>query len=220
MSQVDLHALARPIVRTLVVPAAIYNAASRANLNLMDLTVFGKLRKVASLEDIAVYVALNNSVRVGGQRISTHNLEHVLSLGDGIQAEMDVVVHQLCKNAEVLKLSQSVIQEAAGSFSDTMSIRTSLGAAVQVESSSIKNTLSADKLKREDSTYQLKTSGSNVFVVVSSGFSKYLGAQRGNEEADKFIRDFLTHCSGMFSASEVARHPLFKTFLHSFAVNC
>lgn len=211
MSNIEPSAKAVPVIRTIVVPANIYHAAMRANLHLMDLTVFGKLRSIASLEDIAVYAALNDCLFINGTRIATSSLSDTVSIGDGNETEFVYVFGQMAKTEEIIKLTESIVGQAYDPFPvNQPSVKA-------VDDRSLRNTLGENLTIHQDSTYQLKTSGSNVFVVVDHGFDKYIGPDSSKVESDKFIRNFLKHCSELYRSYEVARHPLFKTFLHSLA---
>lgn len=210
-------AIARPAIRTIVVPSALYDACIRANLHLMDLTVFDKLRKIASLEDIAVFAALNDKLRVGGERIASSNLADIVTLGSGNAIEMRAVFEKMAKTNEIEERAISSIDDLPDPFSEMLRLRVNPAAAKAVPDKSMKNTLGGPLAPNEDLPYQLKTSGSNVFIVVGEGFNKYIGASIKKEESKTFVRDFLKLCTGLFSPSEVARHPLFKSFLYSLA---
>lgn len=217
MSHTEPPAKATPVIQTIVVPDKIYHAAIRANLNLMDLTVFGKLRQIASFEDIALFAALNDTLAIGSSFIATNILKNVVSLGDGNETEFNAVFDRMAKTEEIMRLAQSSIEPVNDTFGQMLAMQNNFGDAVTVDSKSLRNTLGSPLDQNEDSTYQLKTSGSNVFVVVSNGFNKYVGAQRNKEASNLFIKSFLTLCARQFNPPEVARHPLFKPFLHSIA---
>lgn len=217
MSQIEAPAIATAVIRTIVVPASLYHAVTRANMSLMDLLVFGKLRKVASIEDVATFAALNDNLFINGHSISTCKLKDAVSLGDGNRAEFAAIFGAMASNPEITKLALQAIEEVADPFSYMLAMQVAPGAAVTVPDRSLANTQGTSLTRAADSTYQLKTSGSNVFVVVGNGFSKYVGATRNKEASDLFIREFLKLCTRLYSPQQVARHPLFKTFLHSLA---
>lgn len=218
MKYAEPPAIAKPKIRSIVVPSDIYEAVTSSGGSLMDLTVFGKLRKYASLEQIAAYVYLNDNLVVNGCRVSTDALRDVVTLGDGSNAEMSAVFHSMAKSDEIIKQAQLGLQEFSNEFSNLLAQRHGYGTARTVSDTSMKNTLGSALTASNDLPYQLKTSGSNVFVVVGSGFDKYVGTAHDKKDAEKFIRAFLESCNGLFSPSEIARHPLFKTFLLSLAV--
>lgn len=218
MSHFEPPAIARPKIRTIVVPSSLYAAMVRANLNLMDLTVFGKLRKIASLEQIAVYAALNDTTVIAGSKLATSSLREILSLGDGSGAEMDGVLDRMMHTQEIRELAKSALEDLPPAFASQLALKLNPGAAKPVKDTSMKNTLGGPLAADGDLPYQLKTSGSNVFVVVGPGFDKYVGATQDKKESRAFVRDFLELCDELFSSGEVARHPLFKTFLYSLAV--
>lgn len=214
----EAPAKAPVVIRSIVVPAALYHAATVANLNLMDLTVFGKLRKIASLEDIAGYAALNDLLMVNNTKVATSNLVDVVTLGEGNAAEFQAVFGYMKNSEEIFRLAVSYIEPVSDPFKDMLALGQNRALAVPVPNRSMRNTLGAVLTDEQDSTYQLKTSGSNVFVVTGNGFNKYVGASSESGCPDSFVKAFLQHCSGLYSPPEVARHPLFKTFLHSLAV--
>lgn len=217
LSVIDPPAIARPVINTIVVPSSLYNAMVRSGLHLMDLTIYSKLRKIASLEEIAVYAALNETLSVGGQRLSTASLSSIISRGDGNQVEMDAVFSRMANTDEIRKLAINSIEVYADPFEQMLKLKVNPSAAVTVQDTSLKNTLGSPLTASADLPYQLKTSGSNVFIVVGSGFNKYVGAPLSTEGPKQFVRSFLELCTDMFSASEVARHPLFKSFLYTLA---
>lgn len=217
MSHIEAPAEAKPIIRSFVVQASLYNALTRANMSLMDLLVFGKLRQVASIEDVATFAALNDNLFVGSNPISNCKLIDAVSLGDGNRSEYSAIFGAMAKNAEIVKLAHQAIDEVADPFGQMLALQVSPGTAVTVPDRSLANTMGSSLAAPVDSTYQLKTSGSNVFVVVGNGFNKYVGATRNKEVSDNFIREFLKLCTRLYSPQQVARHPLFKTFLHSLA---
>lgn len=217
MSQIEPPALAQPIIRSVVVQASLYHAATRANMSLMDLLVFDKLRKIASIEDAAVFSALNDNLFIGSSPISTCKLKDVASIGGGNPIEFNAVFGNMASNSEIVKLALNSIEPTGDPFASMLALQVSPGSAVPVPDRTMANTQGSSLPPVQDSTYQLKTSGSNVFVVVGNGFSKYVGATRNKEASDIFIRDFLKLCTRLYSPQQVARHPLFKTFLHSFA---
>lgn len=217
MSSNESPAIAYPAIRTIVVPSMIYEACIRANLHLMDLTVFDKLRKIASLEDIAVFAALNDKLHVGGERIASSNLADIVTLGSGNAIEMQAVFDKMAKTKEIENRAMNSIDELADPFSEMLRLKVNPAVTKAVPDKSMKNTLGSPLTPNEDLPYQLKTSGSNVFIVVGNGFNKYIGAPIVKEESKTFVRDFLKLCTGLFSPSEVARHPLFKSFLYSLA---
>lgn len=217
MSNIEPLARAIPVIRSVVVPSQLYFAASRSNLSLMDLLVFGKISKIASPEDIAVFAAMNDSSFINGTRIATHSLKDSMSLGDGNQIQFRAVFDVLAKSAEITNLVKASLTPLASPFKDMLSLPASQGIAKPVEDTSIGNTLGANLTSAEDSVYQLKTSGSNVFVVAGNGFDKYIGTGCVKECADSFVKHFMKHASELYGSAEVARHPLFKTFLHSLA---
>lgn len=213
MSQ-DSH-LNKPklMIRTIVVPATIYAAATRANSHLMDLTIFGKLRNFCSLEDIAVYCALNNHLTINGTPISTSQMKDIMTIGDGNQAEYNGIINNMSKTDEIRKLAMASIESFAAPMSSMLALTSSAGTATVVSDTSVKNTLTNITPVNQVLPYQLKTSGSNVFVVVGTGFDKYVGARSERSLTKNFVQDFLKLCDGLYSPSEVARHPLFKSFL-------
>lgn len=185
----------------------------------MDLTVFGKLRKIASLEGIATFAALNDNLYIAGVPISNSKLSNIVSLGDGSKVEYSSVFGRMANTEEIIKLAISSIEPVENAFASMLSIQTNNGNAVTVDNGSLKNTLGTNLAADKDSVYQLKTSGSNVFVVAGNGFSKYVGAQRNKDLSNEFVSDFFKLCTRQFNPPEVARHPLFKTFLHSLSVS-
>lgn len=217
MSNVEPPAIARPVIRTIVVPASLYSSMISNGLHLMDLTVYDKLRKAASLEDVAVFAALNDSLVVGGQRLATANLENIMTLGSGNAQEMYAVLGLMSKTEEILKLAINSIEPHADPFEEMLRLRTAPGISVPVKDSSLKNTIGGPLAPSVDLPYQLKTSGSNVFIVVGPGFNKYVGAPLSMDGPKAFVRDFLEVCTELFSSVEVARHPLFKSFLYTLA---
>lgn len=201
------------MIRTIVVPATIYAAATRANSHLMDLTIFGKLRNFCSLEDIAVYCALNNHLTINGTPISTSQMKDIMTIGDGNQAEYNGIINNMSKTDEIKKLAMASIESFAAPMSSMLALTSSAGTATVVSDTSVKNTLTNITPVNQVLPYQLKTSGSNVFVVVGTGFDKYVGARSERSLTKTFVQDFLKLCDGLYSPSEVARHPLFKSFL-------
>jgi hypothetical protein len=201
------------MIRSIVVPANIYAAATRANSHLMDLTVFGKLRSFCSLEDIAVYCALNNHLTVNGTPIASSQMKNIMTIGDGNQAEFNGIINNMSKTEEIKKLAMAGIESFAAPMSSMLALASNSGTAEVVKDTSVKNTLTNIKPVNQVLPYQLKTSGSNVFVVVGTGFDKYVGARSERTLTKTFVQDFLKLCDGLYSPSEVARHPLFKSFL-------
>lgn len=210
--------MALPVIRSIVVPSELYHAAQRANFSLMDLTVFCKLRQITSLEDIAVFAVLNQWLCVGHTQVATSPLQAIMNHDGANSAEWNSVFGYMTQSEEIFKLAQASIEPVGGSFAELLELKLSEGVARPVPNKSLANTMGTITAPDEYSTYQLKTSGSNVFVVVGPGFSKYVGAHCKNEHSSDFIRAFLLHCGGLYGPTEVARHPLFKTFLHSLAV--
>lgn len=217
MSNIEPPAIARPTIRTVVVPSAIQAAASRANLSLMDLLVFGKLRQVASLEDIAVFACLNDWLAVGGCRVATGTLREAMSLGDGSAAEFSAVFDRMVTSDAMKKLAQEAVADYADPFAQLLSLKQNKAVAETVPNAHQATLSRSARDLKGDLPYQLKTSGSNVFVAVGPGFHKYVGVSQVKEESASFVRSFLELCTDLFSSSEVARHPLFKSFLHSLA---
>lgn len=215
MNHNSTTAVARPVIRSVVVPYSLYSAISAANMSMMDLFVFDRLRKIASLEDVAVFAYLNQSLTINDRPIGCQDLKKTVILGSGSKAEFDGVFGKMMHTDEIKQLAKSLIAEKAFPMSNLLAVKPPAGAAVALSAKQ-------SRLQQKptwiggDLAYQLKTSGSNVFVVVGCGFSKYVGASR-SDEAIEFVRDFLQSCTGLFSPSEVARHPLFKFFLLSTA---
>lgn len=213
MSQ-DSHASKPKLtIRSIVVPANVYAASVRANSHLMDLTIFGKLRAFCSLEDIAVYCSLNNHLTVNGTPISSSVMKDIMTIGDGNQAEYNGIINNMSKTDEIKKLAFSSIESFARPLSSMLALTPDTGAATVVSDTSVKSTLTNISPVNQVLPYQLKTSGSNVFVVVGTGFDKYVGANSDKKLTKNFVQDFLKLCDGLYSPSEVARHPLFKSFL-------
>lgn len=187
-------------------------------MSLMDLLVFDKLRKVASIEDVATFAAINDTLFIGSNPISTCKLKDAVSLGSGNPVEFRAIFGAMASYPEIQKLAMSAIDTVADPFASMLALQVAPGSAVTVPDRTLANTQGSSLRREQDSTYQLKTSGSNVFVVVGGGFNKYVGATRNKEASDIFIREFLKLCTRLYSPQQVARHPLFKTFLHSLAV--
>ncbi len=213
MSNDFTPAIARPIIRTVVVPDNIYSASKRSNSHLMDLLIFGKLRKFCSLEDIAVYCAINDHLKIDGVPIASAEMKQIMEIGDGNEAEYDGILNKMSLTDEIKKLSLSIIESYTGAVGSALALSKQSGIATVTPDRSVINTISNGNHGSDLLPYQLKTSGSNVFVVVGTGFDKYVGAHSDKNLSKTFIRDFLELCDGLYSPSEVARHPLFKSFL-------
>lgn len=215
MSNIEPPTIARPVIRTIVVPSFIYSAMADAGMQLMDLTVYDKLRRIASLEDVAVFAAINDTLSVTGQRMSTSPLKDVIDVGAGNRQEMSAVLDVMSKTKEITDLAVNAIEVYADPFEEHLRLKTMPGVATPVKDASLKNNVGGTLTPVNDLPYQLKTSGSNVFIVVGPGFNKYVGAPLSSDNPKAFVRDFLEVCSELYSAVEVARHPLFKSFLYT-----
>lgn len=213
MSHTRTPAIARPMVRSVVVPANIYTAAMRANSHLMDLLIFSKLRQFCSLEDIAVYCALNDHLAIDATPIASVKMKQIMELGGGNETEYTGILNMMSTSQEIKRLAMACIDNYAGPMSSMLALGKSQGTAQVVKDRSVNGSMYDSSDIGGVLPYQLKTSGSNVFVVVGTGFDKYVGAHRDKQSSMNFVEDFLELCDGLHSPSEVARHPLFKFFL-------
>lgn len=217
MTFIEPPAIAKPVISSIVVPRYLFEAAERTGVSLMGMTVFSELRKFASLEDIAILVALNSALAIDAQSIATRPMSAAMTLGSGHPAEMDMVVNRMATSKEIIERAIDTIAAPSPAMMELITKQLQGVSTRDLHDNTMTSTANRAEANSGYLPYQLKTSGSNVFVVVDGGFNKYVGPSVGKEEPLIFVRDFLKLCTDMFSAPEVARHPLFKTFLYTLA---
>lgn len=216
MNNIEPISIANPVINSVVVPQFLHDALSRNNMSLMDTLVYSKLRSISSLEDVAIFICLNDILVTSGEKIASSVMEKTMNRGPSDNNEFNAAI-QLSKTKEIRDLALSVIK--TNSTMDRVFSNKNTGRkTLDIHNNSMNNDSESLKNLESHLPYQLKTSGSNVFVVVSSGFDEYSGVIGKNDDNSMvFIKDFLKLCTDMYSANEVAQLPLFKTFLHSLA---
>lgn len=201
--------------QTVGVPAFLVAALKRANFNLMDLLDYSKLRKIASLEDIAVFASIHNGLTVGGDCVTSLDLCYLLSNKAGAETEFAYCFDRLAPSPEIRDIVANRLSPLPGEHQQLFRMPLDQAVAGVVRNTTLKTSLSGPQGAGRDTAYQLKTSGATVFVVVDHGFSKYVEAKPQSDDAKSFVRDFIQLCDGHFSPAEVAKHPLFESFLTS-----
>lgn len=83
MSRSDYHDF-----KCFVLPSWIHRAAIRNNLNILDLMDYSKVRKVLSLDDLAEWIHVNDSLKIDNCRLSENFIDfHFHSMTEADMAE-------------------------------------------------------------------------------------------------------------------------------------
>lgn len=209
----DPPAIKNPTIKTVVVPESLYASCRRANFHLMDLLSYDKLKKFASMEDIAVFAYLYNNTKIAGVRLTSIDLYYAMDKQASNEREVDMTLCKMSCMPEIEEIAMNSIRPVDSDQEFLFDMGPKAGQSIPVQSrSEIMTKTAIDKLQF-DSPYLLKTSGTTVFVIVGRGFSKYVETTAISAPVGVFVRDFIRSCDELFSSAEVAKHPLFKTFL-------
>lgn len=217
MNNIDPVQIVRPYISTFIVPGFIYQAATKANLNLMDLTVYSKIRQVCSQEDMAAYAYLQDNAQVRGTKISSLPLCILMNRAGANEAEFNLTLDRMSRTEEIKQIVESYLSEPAGEYRHLMNLERPAGVAQVIPNKNFTTVLGNAQNSQSDLPYQLKTDGGNVFIIAGPGFSKYVGTSGTDSTGQAFVRDFIRHCDGLFGPVEVAQHPLFVNFLNFLA---
>lgn len=223
MSNIEPVQIKHPRLSTYVVPLYLYEAVMRANLGIDALTDYDKVRKVASLEDMAAYANTHNNAKVfsiGSLRptkITRLDLYYLLSRSAKSEDELAMTTIKMSKSDEIRKVAESYLSAPTAERAALYDMPSLKGVGRVVPNASPINRLGTPDNPSESLPYQLKTSGSNVFIIVGPGFSTYVETLGRSGQATSFVRHFVKHCNDLFSPAEVAKHPLFANFVSSLA---
>lgn len=218
MNTIDPPQIKRPYISTFIIPSFIVDAARKANINLMELTDYRKLRQVCSLEDIAVFANIHDNARVGIAQMSTLPLSVLMARTGAPEREAEVTLTVMPQTEEIKAVAKSFLGDPIGEHTYMFTLNKPKGVAEVVHNTSPAAVLGNPQQPSPDLPYQLETIDTNVFIIVGPGFSTYVGTSGRGDTAQAFVRDFIKHCSAVFGPVEVAKHPLFVNFLNSLAV--
>lgn len=165
------------------------------------------------MEDIAVYAWLYNNTKVTDVRLTGIDLYFAMNKDGCNEKELEMTLRHMPQSEEIESIALNSIRAIEHDQEFLFDMGPKAGISIPVEGrNEIITQSTVDKLQF-DSPYLLKTSGTTVFVVVGRGFSKYVETTAISAPVEVFVRDFIRSCDELFSSAEVAKHPLFKTFL-------
>lgn len=217
MNNIEPQQIKRPYITTYVIPGFIVDAARKANINLMELTDYRKLRRVCSLEDIATFACVHDNAKVGMVKMSPLSLRYLLKRDGAPEAEFAMTTGPMSETKEIKDIAANYLSNPPEVNSYMFTLNRPKGVAEVVTDTSPAATIGDPALPCPDLPYQLETIDTNVFIIVGPGFSTYVGTSGREDTAKLFVRDFIKHCSAVFGPVEVAKHPLFVNFLNSLA---
>lgn len=221
MTENDATVALAPKLRSIVVPAYLWDTVKKSPTGIGTLLSFHNLRKVASMEDVAVYLCLNRvrSWAPRGMTPSIANVEmrDILDFSGANTQEVAYILEHMSKTEEIAVLARDRLEEAPSGLKSVaeniLGLDISAGSAKEIPNSSPSSIFAQGLNKDSKIPYQFHTHGTNVFVVAGEGFFKYLEIATSSLEAGVFVKDFVRYCESIFPAHEVARHPLFKTYV-------
>lgn len=223
MSNIEPAQIKHPRLSTYVVPLFLYEAVMKANMGIDALTSYDKTRKVASLEDMATYAHIHNNASVGSlgslrkTKITRLDLRFLLTSNKDTEVELNATTVKMAKSDEIRKVAESYLSAPSAERAALYDMPSLKGVGRVVPNASPINRLGTPDNPSDNLPYQLKTSGSNVFIIVGPGFSTYVETLGRSGQATGFVRHFVKHCNDLFSPAEVAKHPLFANFVSSLA---
>jgi hypothetical protein len=175
-------------MKIIVVPAWIQRAALRNKLNTIELLDYKKVRAILSLDDMAEWFHVNDSLKIDDINLSNTGLQSLWSnLSPDAQQEI---------SNSVLPLSGS--EEIASSANHKLTIT----------SDNIGNLLS-------DQLFQFIRIEHILYIVLSEGFVASLSD--ASVKAD-FVKKYLKECYAMTSVADVSKLGIFDLYMKQFAI--
>ena len=175
-------------MKIVIVPGWIYRALIRNKLNTIDLLDYKKARHYLSLDDMAEWLYMNDSLRISDCKLSNTIMECLWSNFDAKDQ------HEV--NNSVLHLSVS--EEIASSANFKLAQKTN----------DVSNPV-------DSNTYQFIRIENILYIVLSEGF---MASMLDQENLSIFVKKYLKECYAMTSVAEVSQLGIFNLYLKQFAI--